>query len=701
MSVPPGTLRAGGTWTTIRSINQVLDIACYGDKVWCGTFYGGIACWNTSGELEAVYTTDNGLPDNYVDSIAITPDGKVWCLCPQGLCRFDGNIWTVHVPEIENSVTVITCLAAAPDNSVWCGTRNGLVQFDGEEWQAFTDAYGLPISNIRHIKVTESGVVWFATNEELFSFDGLTSQVYHPGEHLSEVYINGFCVCHDGTILCNMGWSVWSYDGDEWSQFDMQFFFDRSSEPNPCDIIQAPDGSLWFGSRTDGLFKFDGESWSWITNENFERNGVGTFTISSNGEVWCGLNYMGLYRYNGISWMSCIHGLPDNNVGSATVGPDGSMWFGTTRNGGIARFDGTNWTRYPLPWGLPENYVSSFGLVEDLDFGPDGELWISAPGGILRYENDSWTAYTLELDYISDVRGKHSLAPDGTLWTFNRWQGLLRFDGEKWEVITELCGYDVMDVETLDVAPDGTVLIGTMDYGVVVYDGDQAWLYTTEDGLPSNHVFDIACSPDGSYWFQTSSALTRFDGSTWITFTNEDDLLPGGVGNLEIMDNGDVWCVIREFGVCRFNGTSWESYTLQDGLVSTWVHDFARDRDGKVYICTDHGISVFTPSPDDTAVESKTDLQHPLPVIYSYPNPFNASVVIDFTLPEGGFVELVVYNVSGQRIRSLVSGDMTAGRYTVRWDGRDCRGSDVSSGVYLAGLRANGRYSVRRMTLLR
>jgi len=83
------------------------------------------------------------------------------------------------------------------------------------------------------------------------------------------------------------------------------------------------------------------------------------------------------------------------------------------------------------------------------------------------------------------------------------------------------------------------------------------------------------------------------------------------------------------------------------------------------------------------------------------PNPFNPSTTISFDLPQSGPVRLTVYSVSGQKVRELVNGRLSAGRRSVIWDGRDDAGMPVSSGVYLYRLEANGRAESRQMLLLK
>ena len=85
----------------------------------------------------------------------------------------------------------------------------------------------------------------------------------------------------------------------------------------------------------------------------------------------------------------------------------------------------------------------------------------------------------------------------------------------------------------------------------------------------------------------------------------------------------------------------------------------------------------------------------------NYPNPFNPETRIDYQLAEDGFVELAVYNVLGQRVRTLEAGDHVAGTYSLLWDGRDDVGLDVASGVYFYRLETGNFTSTKRMILMR
>ena len=85
----------------------------------------------------------------------------------------------------------------------------------------------------------------------------------------------------------------------------------------------------------------------------------------------------------------------------------------------------------------------------------------------------------------------------------------------------------------------------------------------------------------------------------------------------------------------------------------------------------------------------------------NYPNPFNPTTVIRYDLPTPGPVDLAIYNVVGQRVRTLVRQDRQAGSHQVEWDGRDQNGRAAASGVYLCRMRAGGYRMVRKLVLMR
>ena len=85
----------------------------------------------------------------------------------------------------------------------------------------------------------------------------------------------------------------------------------------------------------------------------------------------------------------------------------------------------------------------------------------------------------------------------------------------------------------------------------------------------------------------------------------------------------------------------------------------------------------------------------------NYPNPFNPTTTIRFATPAEGPVRLEVYNMVGQKVRTLVDGSLPWGETEVVWDARDDRGHSVAAGVYLYKLTTGDRVQSRKMVLLK
>ena len=86
----------------------------------------------------------------------------------------------------------------------------------------------------------------------------------------------------------------------------------------------------------------------------------------------------------------------------------------------------------------------------------------------------------------------------------------------------------------------------------------------------------------------------------------------------------------------------------------------------------------------------------------NYPNPFNPTTTISFSIPEESKVELAVFNIKGQKVKILANNDFDKGNHSVVWNGNDDTGKPVSSGVYLYKLNVNGNSkSVKKCLLLK
>lgn len=85
----------------------------------------------------------------------------------------------------------------------------------------------------------------------------------------------------------------------------------------------------------------------------------------------------------------------------------------------------------------------------------------------------------------------------------------------------------------------------------------------------------------------------------------------------------------------------------------------------------------------------------------NHPNPFNPTTRIEFTVPEASLVNLEVYNLLGEKVRTLVNEKKEAGNYHILWDSRDGDGSEMPAGVYLVQMKAGEFSDMKKMMLVK
>ncbi|OQC06167.1 MAG: flagellar basal body rod modification protein [Candidatus Cloacimonetes bacterium ADurb.Bin089] len=98
--------------------------------------------------------------------------------------------------------------------------------------------------------------------------------------------------------------------------------------------------------------------------------------------------------------------------------------------------------------------------------------------------------------------------------------------------------------------------------------------------------------------------------------------------------------------------------------------------------------------------------ENELPLVHSklmpnYPNPFNPKTTIAFTLAKGGKVDINIYNLKGQKVKTLFSDILLPGKHCLVWDGKDDKGSSLASGIYFVKMQTGKTTDTRKITMLK
>ncbi len=286
-------------------------------------------------------------------------------------------------------------------------------------------------------------------------------------------------------------------------------------------------------------------------------------------------------------------------------------------------------------------------------------------------------------------------------------------------------------------SPSGRYLCHTKRYYPGEQDGDELIVYDTvtetETTLAtttsSNAFYSPTFFPDESeiiysHSFEGAMKLYRIpvtggepeeivvkdtDGNQYICGfpqVHPDGIHMVGGGRIPKSNLRLLWVNINT-GTCTPLTPEEEDYSAQypalspDGMrVSFKFRDPSMESsDPSEYHILELDESLFDDGGLGTAVEEVTPAT--FPTLASYPNPFNPTTNISFTVPGAGFTELAVYNMAGQRIRTLVAGELSPGVHNVVWDGRNDSGNPVSSGIFVSRLVTGDNVVTNRMTIVK
>jgi len=144
-------------------------------------------------------------------------------------------------------------------------------------------------------------------------------------------------------------------------------------------------------------------------------------------------------------------------------------------------------------------------------------------------------------------------------------------------------------------------------------------------------------------------------------------------------------------GIGDFNGDGIDDFAVGSNTASSGTGWW-----GEVYVFAGwDGVTT------DVPYDYEPTLPYGYELSQNYPNPFNPSTTIQFALPMAGETELVIYNILGERVTTLIDRNLAAGSYTLEWDGTNAQGEPVASGVYVYRLQSGDYTTSRKMVLTR
>jgi diguanylate cyclase (GGDEF)-like protein len=480
--------------------------------------------------------------------LAEDAQGYIWAGTPEGLVRYNGQVWQRFDPPAELSPVPSFSMLAARDGTLWLGTLDGrLLRLRAEVWSRVNRPPGIPPGLVEVLAETvEEGrsTVWVGTS---------TGLARCRGEACSEITaLHGTTVRSlAATRSADAGLGFWIGTNRGLRRLD------GADGPRPLlsplfnDPAVLPDLSIRSLAETVGL---DGEKSLWVATDR----GVARLKAG----VWA--------RYDAGSGFA--PGPVVKLLASRSATGEPVVWAGSFRSGLIRFQDDGQWQLFDSRCGLPANYV--YNLLAT-GTSRDPTLWLATPAALVRLDRERWHAVDTRSGLPNDlvVGVGEATFPDGlhTYW-IGTISGMVRFTQQGWERFLPESPQVVFEAMNAREA-DGTesLWLSTLE-GLQRFSHGQWTSFNTRNSpLPHNWIMSllaVAGRQGPEIWAGTSNGLAHLANGRWTVYRGG---VPGGG-----LPGHEVWAIAAaptaggepviwagtEAGLARFDGRAWEAVPM-------------------------------------------------------------------------------------------------------------------------------------------
>jgi len=297
-------------------------------NLWFGTTGEGV--YRYDGKEFTQFTIRNGLSSNTVWSILEDTKGSIWFGTDMGVCRYDGNTISyipfattnniVGMASTNNNFTKNAVWSIMQDRSgtIWFGADEGLYCYDGKTFTRPLDKPGivndsnLTLKSVQCMLEDKKGNIWFGSGPMAFEgiclYDGKSVQNFKPK---NVRWVRNIIQEKNGNILfATRNNGVCRYDGKTFAYISQS---DGMVNGSMMGCLEDRSGNIWFASdygaelndTVGGVWCYNGKSFTkYSTKNGLANNAVFLILEDRNKNIWVGTRNIGLYRFNGISFDS-------------------------------------------------------------------------------------------------------------------------------------------------------------------------------------------------------------------------------------------------------------------------------------------------------------------------------------------------------------------------------------------------------------
>lgn len=598
---------------------------------------------HASSYVARTWQVDDGLPDNRVTGLAQTPDGYLWVSTRGGLSRFNGANFEVFPLSAVTGVigSGATGVFADSRGILWLGAhRETLLRVAPESAKVLTKSEGLPSSPAIGFAEGRGGEVWLAFPGAICRWDGARLQPLASPEGLVIAGRPSLANDRSGEVWCGLRGRIGvirnnefqllrqvggrdlviaaSRQGGVWVCTESQVIrldasgkplqtVDRTEGSPPDSALEAVDGSLWIGSATEGLSRFDGEVFEKV---EISHRHVTSLLEDSEGNLWVGTFGGGLDRVRprAFNLLGEGGGLPFESVTSVTQEANGTLWA-VGRNGQVAKGQDSTWTV------MPDLVANQEGAGACLVADRDGTIWIGTSGqGLLEFNPSSGLRrhWRREQGLPSNSVRALLVARDGSIYVAsNSPARLSRIQGGRLQALAGPEG--IRNIRALAETRPGEIWAGTSDGKVLRVRGDAL---VDEPAMAWPRTESVRClhgEPDGGLWIGYAGAgVGYFKDGHYGRIAAAEGLPENSIAQIATDLSGSLWLAgtrgyyrlprdeAAKVAMAKHGRLRVTLYGRADGLPSLQPHydntpSVCAAPDGRLWFATSRGILGLDP----------------------------------------------------------------------------------------------------------
>ena len=488
---------------------------------------------------------------------------------------------------------IITWLKEDRDGYLWIGTVDGVARFDGRRFMAWTAEDGLPGGNVLAAAFDAKGDLWVSTLRGLARFDGRRwERLKELERQLPGRYAHAIAFDTEGSMWVGTDNDVVRMEGGQVMRVKDQggASFGRAGA-----IHVEPDGTIWIGTQTRGLFRWTkGKVESIGVQHGLDPTSINDIHRDPEGVLWFATDG-GAFRWDA-STQRAIQVGERREIYGVRHDPQGALW--TTSSSGLRREESGSTVLFNKSDGLGAN--TALALCRDAS----GLLWVGTSDGLSSYDEQGLRAFNARDGLLENEVWCLDVGPGGEVWLAcgsGSAQTLYRYDGRSFRRFGREDGLGTDVIGAIHAERDGTAWVGAAGaipnrggwrssgvVGVWHYNGQEFTKAETSTGLNDLRVGAIERLADGALWFGAEAAAVRFDGRT-----SRRIKMPGGnFRTVQQAQNGDIWFG-GSGGAYRWNERVQERFATTNGLPENFVLSIACAPDGTVWFGTTGGLARY------------------------------------------------------------------------------------------------------------